>query len=472
MKILTVLLNWNRSVLLAETLKSYASTVTGSQQLIVVNNGSIDNSCDVITGAIDYLPELGYLFLGENLGGEAINRGIRKLLPAAESEDLIQISENAQIFLPGWADHARQIFGTFRDLGQLSLHGVMPSDHEIGNPLPGGLRFERGHFLYQTSGNVGTASIIPARLFREHGLTVHNIQSGSRFKFPDDGRLSGDIQKLGLFCAWSHKSFMHCLGHDPRAMAYDPDYFAENYTAKPAIGVDGYRRLVAEALSRPLVRRQSVVFSPDEIQPERTAQPVGDKPSRLWSMFDGWTAEVETLDFLYAIVRLLKPRHAVETGTWLGRSAVAIGSAMRANGFGVLTSIEINEEAAKIAAAKVKEFQLESFVLIWIGASLSFEPQGPYDFALFDSDIPLRADEFRRFYDSFERETTIVFHDTAAHHAGSADNVHDLMTMGMLEGLFFGTPRGLFVGKIIKPARPVEGVLRRLPRWVRGRCLG
>jgi hypothetical protein len=38
------------------------------------------------------------------------------------------------------------------------------------------------------------------------------------------------------------------------------------------------------------------------------------------------------------------------------------------------------------------------------------------------------------------------------------------MTMGLLEGLFFATPRGLFVGKIVKPARPTHGVLRQLPR--------
>jgi hypothetical protein len=68
MKISTVLLNWNRSALLCETLKSYAATVTGQQQIIVVDNGSTDSSREVIADAIDYLPELRYLFLAENLG--------------------------------------------------------------------------------------------------------------------------------------------------------------------------------------------------------------------------------------------------------------------------------------------------------------------------------------------------------------------------------------------------------------------
>jgi len=34
----------------------------------------------------------------------------------------------------------------------------------------------------------------------------------------------------------------------------------------------------------------------------------------------------------------------------------------------------------------------------------------------------------------------------------------------MLEGNFFDTPSGIFVGKAVKPARPVQsGVLQRLP---------
>lgn len=144
---------------------------------------------------------------------------------------------------------------------------------------------------------------------------------------------------------------------------------------------------MVEARNRPIVKRRSVVFHQHEIQPERTAQFVGEKPSRLWSMFDGWTAEAETLDFLYSLVRLLKPRNAVETGTWLGRSAVAIGSSLRDNGFGSLASIEINPEAAKVASARVAEFQLEAFMSISVGPGLEFTPQGPYDFALFDSDI-------------------------------------------------------------------------------------
>jgi hypothetical protein len=67
---------------------------------------------------------------------------------------------------------------------------------------------------------------------------------------------------------------------------------------KSWIGVEEWQHRVPAARCRPKVRRSSVVFShPAELQPERTMIPVGNRPSQLWSMFDGYTAEIEVLDF-------------------------------------------------------------------------------------------------------------------------------------------------------------------------------
>ena len=74
-----------------------------------------------------------------------------------------------------------------------------------------------------------------------------------------------------------------------------------------------------------------------------------DKPARLWSMFDSLSAETEVLDFLHVLVRLVKPERILETGTWIGLSACAIGTAIAANGFGRLTTLEINGEAYECA---------------------------------------------------------------------------------------------------------------------------
>jgi hypothetical protein len=215
---------------------------------------------------------------------------------------------------------------------------------------------------------------------------------------------------------------------------------------------------VAEARHRPQLRRRSLVF-PDasEIQPERTTIPVGNKPPQLWSMFDGYTAEIEVLDFFYTLVRLTKPQRVLETGTWLGRSAIAIASALRDNGIGNLVTIEVNAEAAEVAARNIDNQGLATFVTLQVANSLTVELSETYELALFDSDIPVRGTEFTRFYDFLEPGAIVLFHDTAGPHTGSADRVVDLMTMGMLEGIFLPTARGIFVGRVVKPGRSQQG---------------
>lgn len=111
--------------------------------------------------------------------------------------------------------------------------------------------------------------------------------------------------------------------------------------------VDAVRR-------RPCLARRSVVFPTEALRPEKTSGEVAGKSAQLWSMSDGNTAESEVLDFLYGLVRLVKPEHAIETGAWLGRSAVAIGSALRDNGIGHLSSLESDPEVARFAAAQIE----------------------------------------------------------------------------------------------------------------------
>jgi len=114
----TIVLNWNRAVLLQRTLRSYADTVSGPAEIFVVDNGSVDESREVIEEARSYLPRLVTVLLDENVGGEAVNRCLDKV-----SGELIHISENDQLYLQDWADHVRKAFFFFPDLGQLSLFG-------------------------------------------------------------------------------------------------------------------------------------------------------------------------------------------------------------------------------------------------------------------------------------------------------------------------------------------------------------
>jgi predicted O-methyltransferase YrrM/glycosyltransferase involved in cell wall biosynthesis len=447
MRISTIVLNWNRETLLGQCLRSYSATIDEPFQLIVVDNASRDGSREVIERFCRELPYLEPIFLDRNLGGEAVNQALERA-----AGDLIHISENDQIYLAGWAQHVRECFTVFAGLGQLSLHGVVPTDEEVWELKPAQLRFSKGKILYEALGNVGTSSVILGDVFRKGGVRLHNVsqKDGEKFKFPDDGRLSADIKKLGLLCAWSDRYYVRNVGHEYSEFGRDPDYYRNNYESKSWLRMEGFEKRLEAARSRPRVQRRSIVFPGAQLQPEKTPGEVAGKSAQLWSMFDGFTAETEVLDFLYTWVRLLKPERAIETGTWLGRSAVAIGSAMRDNGFGKLVSLEVDPEVAKYALTAVESARLCDWVEVVVEKSLTFESQNELEFALLDSDIGVRAGEFRHFYEKLASGATIVFHDTGAQHAGLAEGIRELISEGRLVGSFFSTPRGIFVGTVQK----------------------
>jgi predicted O-methyltransferase YrrM len=450
MRVSTIVLNWNRHALLEGTLRSYLATVAAPFELIVIDNASSDGSRETIERCRARLPSLQMIFLNENLGGEAINLALEHV-----SGDLVHISENDQLFLDGWSQHVRDCFAKFDGLGQLSLHGVVPTDDEAWELKPAQSHFSKGKILYEALGSVGTCCVVPVHVFRA-GVRVHNIpQSGPEsFKFPDDARLSADIKKLGFWCAWSDRYYARNIGHEVSEFARDLEYYRKNYESKPWLGIEGWRKRLDAARSRPRPVRRSMVFPTETLQAEKTERDITGKSAQLWSMFDGFTPEGEVVDFLYTLARMVKPEHAIETGTRLGRSGVAVGSALRDNGFGHLISLELDPEVSRFARAQINAAALEDWVEIVACHSLGFEPQNELQFALLDSDIGVRADEFRHFYDKLAPRATVVFHDTGPQHAGLADAIKELVAEGRLTGSFFQTPRGIFVGSVQRPPEP------------------
>jgi predicted O-methyltransferase YrrM/glycosyltransferase involved in cell wall biosynthesis len=466
----TIILNWNRNYLLKQCVESYLSTVGDEFELIIVDNHSTD-------GSIKYLHELErerpikVIRLDENIGGEAFNCAI----PLVRG-DLIHLSENDQIFLPGWHSHVIASFDAFNDLGQLSLFSDTPTDDEVGptsaelvswEPKPSHLRFGKGKILYETHANVGTSSVIRASLFR-NGLRVNNIVMGE-YKFPDDGRLSADIKSMGAWCAWSDRYYVRNVGHEMNEFRENPDYYEKNYASKPWVGVSGWRARIDQQASLPRMSRRSLALPDRTALPEKTREAVNGTPARVWSMFDGFTAEVEVLDLLLTLTRLVKPSQVLETGTWLGLSSCAIARGLAANGFGRLTTLEINAEAHHVALEHIAHYGLTPFVDAKLVSSLEFIPDDIYDMALFDSELALRVPEFRRFRPSLRDGALVILHDTAPHHGTVTDGVRSLVSEGAVVGVDLPTPRGVFIGRV-RPesslkAGPAKLSLRRMFSW-------
>jgi len=87
------------------------------------------------------------------------------------------------------------------------------------------------------------------------------------------------------------------------------------------------------------------------IQPEITPASEDCPEPFYWSAYDGVATEVEVLEFLYAFVRMVKPKFILETGTYLGHGAVYMALAQKRNGFGNLISCDTDKEALKKAVS-------------------------------------------------------------------------------------------------------------------------
>jgi glycosyltransferase involved in cell wall biosynthesis len=445
----TVVLNWNRSHLLEQTLQSYIDTVSCPHELWIVDNHSTDNSRKVIEKFVNTHPHTKVIFLPENRGGEAFNEAIPHL-----SGDLIYLCENDQIHMPGWCEKALHAFQTYRNLGQLSLHCPVPTDDEAWVSKPVKIRFVNGCLLYQLQDNVTTSSIIRRSLFK-NGLRIVNMTSRSKdIKLPDDGKISGTVKAMGLWVGYCDRYYVRNIGHETQEMESDPDYYQANYKAKPEVGTAELNNRIQLQKQLRHVQRKSLLFPREHVVGEISSQPVNGLDPRFWSMFDGRTLEVESLEFIYSLVRMVKPRSVLETGGWLGHTAIAISLAMTANGFGSLTTVEDDLNAYNYMIERFRLLSLSN-VTAMNDKSERFISGEAYDFVLFNSAYEDPEEEFFHIMPFLSDGATLVFsgYRREAHQITNLPKI--LEQYGLLSGQFYDTPRGLYVGKF-RRAKPAQ----------------
>ena len=178
----------------------------------------------------------------------------------------------------------------------------------------------------------------------------------------------------------------------------------------------------------------------------------------LWLSSDADAPESEVIEFLYALIVLTKARIVVETGTYLGETAIALGYAVSLHRGHVHTAEtdirRYNEAAEAIQSVACSTPHLP--VTLWnaTGAYMirALSDEGKrIDLAFLDSSIEARVDELQALYSRIKPGGVVVIHDAAPHHA-------TMGYLGSLKGwnwLRFRTPRGLLV---LQRTEDVEGV--------------
>lgn len=180
-----------------------------------------------------------------------------------------------------------------------------------------------------------------------------------------------------------------------------------------------------------------------------------------FEMFNDAGTEIETAEFLYGFVKLIKPDLILETGTHLGISSTYMGLACQSNNKGNIVSYEINGGLKRQAEALWHEAGLSvgsgGTVQCILLSALKAKCEHPIDFLFLDSEPGLRFDEFVKFWPLVRPGGFIGVHDLHPHlgHEGHTVNgmydwpygdfrkkIGGLILSHEVQTFHFTTPRG------------------------------
>lgn len=161
-----------------------------------------------------------------------------------------------------------------------------------------------------------------------------------------------------------------------------------------------------------------------------------------YSAPDAEATENEVSQLLATLAATLRADRVLETGTYKGFTAQAIGQALQAQGFGTLDTLEIRKDRAEVALRACEGLPVNVFA----GSSLDFTPEGDYDLMFFDSEPEHRALEMERFKPNAKARCVWAVHDTRYHKLRKA--LEGLLEAGVIKPWFdLPTPRGLAIGR-------------------------
>jgi predicted O-methyltransferase YrrM len=185
----------------------------------------------------------------------------------------------------------------------------------------------------------------------------------------------------------------------------------------------------------------------DFVQPEYVGPTLECPHPEWWQMVDSQSSELEILDFLKSIVITTKPQLIVETGTFIGYSAIKMAEGLKANGFGKLITIEFDPDIFAKAKQRIELSGLRDWIEYRNASSLETPIDGTIDILFSDSHLTIREQEIRRFLPQIDPRGLILIHDASSHFKVVREAALRLEQEGLISVALLSTPRGLVIAQ-------------------------
>jgi predicted O-methyltransferase YrrM len=178
------------------------------------------------------------------------------------------------------------------------------------------------------------------------------------------------------------------------------------------------------------------------------AEPTPECPlPHRWHMVDAQSAEIEVLDFLKSLVVTTKPELILETGTFIGHSAMKMAEGLKENGFGRIVTIEYDAAVFAKAKENIDGSGLGNWIEYRNASSLESSVDQPIDILYSDSDPNIREAEVRHFLPQVKTRGLVVIHDASSSFKVVREGALRLEKEGLLSVVLLSTPRGLVIAQ-------------------------
>src|SRR5688572_5312530 len=131
--------------------------------------------------------------------------------------------------------------------------------------------------------------------------------------------------------------------------------------------------------------------------------------------FNDAGVEMEVGEFLYSLVRLLKPTRVLETGTHWGIGAMYMGLGVKHNKKGKVTTIEFQPPVYNKAVERMKTLGLDDVVETILGDVRYYQTTDKFQLILLDTEPQTRFAELVNFYDNLDEGGFVFIHDLHRH---------------------------------------------------------
>lgn len=128
-------------------------------------------------------------------------------------------------------------------------------------------------------------------------------------------------------------------------------------------------------------------------------------------MVDDGGVEKEVGEYLFGLIKVLKPQHVLETGIYHGISSSYMGLALQENGYGQLDAVEYEAQHIQESKEKWNKLEISSLITSYLISSLDFRPDHKYQLIWLDTEPHLRFAELIRFFPYLEEGGFVGIHD-------------------------------------------------------------